>query len=224
MSKKCWLQYHNFEENGFPSAGSINTNRASCEAELALAQDVVFLMVGLNSSEPALKQFGLTKQNISENERGRLYFLWEKFLPTQVKRTGERASGGFSYEVSGDVLETYKPPILLTSLKFKGFWHSYHRHGFICLSDLGMPFPELEKTGDFEKKQLPKGKVVVSEKMLGEIKFLKAKLGRVKISNLSEVDQLLKQYGLQETADWINTHSADYYAGLRNGFEVVSAN
>ncbi|HEY9761260.1 MAG TPA: hypothetical protein V6D07_01980 [Trichocoleus sp.] len=189
-----------------------------------MAQDVVFLMVGLNSSEPALKQFGLTKQNISENERGRLYFLWEKFLPTQVKRTGERASGGFSYEVSGDVLETYKPPILLTSLKFKGFWHSYHRHGFICLSDLGMPFPELEKTGDFEKKQLPKGKVVVSEKMLGEIKFLKAKLGRVKISNLSEVDQLLKQYGLQETADWINTHSADYYAGLRNGFEVVSAN
>ncbi|HEY9879546.1 MAG TPA: hypothetical protein V6D29_13905 [Leptolyngbyaceae cyanobacterium] len=223
MGRKCWLQYHNFEENGFPTAASIKTNKAACEAELALSRDIIFLMVGLNPSELVLKQFGLTKQDISGSERGRVYFLWEKFLPTQVKRVGERPSGGFSYEVSGDVLDTYRPPILLTSLKFKGFWHSYHRHGFICLSELGMPFPELEKTGDFEKKQLPKGKVVVSEKTLEEIKFLKAKLGRVKISNLSEVDQLLKQYGLRETAEWINTHSADYYAGLRNGFEVVPA-
>lgn len=223
MSKRSWLQYHNYEENSFPNPGSINTNRVSCEAELALGKDVIFLMVGLNPTEPVLKKFGLTKQAISTTERGKIYFLWEKFLPTQVKRTGERASGGFSYEVSGDVLETYKPPILLTSPKFKGFWHSYHRHGFICLSGLDTPFPELEKTGDFEKKKLPKGKIVVSEKRLEEIKFLKAKLGRVKISNLSEVDQLLKQYGLQETADWISTHATDYYVGLRNGFEAAPA-
>ena len=138
---------------GPPGVGGVSTNRDHFKDKLRFGQDVIFLMVGLQPQKQKLFECNLSEAILEGIDRQqRLYFLWEKFIPSDWDYTGEKEYGGFDYEIYGDNADCtlfLDPPIILKSEAFRDFWSSYYLHGFICLSEINRcPFPELQATGE----------------------------------------------------------------------------
>lgn len=234
MARQYWLQYHNFDKEGPPGCAIIHTNKDEFKFKLRLNQDVIFLIVGLEPKPSNLRACGISPSILATvDSRKRFYFIWEKFVAEEWDYLGEKQFGGFDYEISGDEEDciVYKDsPIVLTSPEFRAFWASYNQHGFICLSDHGCPFPELEQTGEglifrrgrtaSQSKLGISDKVTVSQEVWKGIALLRQKLSRQQLCNLIQVDTVLRRYGHSTTADWIRAHPKEYLGGWQFGFDV----
>lgn len=226
MVTRYWLQYHNYDENGFPGKFVINTNKELCK-EIVPKKDIIFLMVGASESDFLVEDFEFDVHELEKIINGKVYFLWEKFVaaapPTYL---GEKQFGDYDYEVLGCSGEIFEPPILLTSPEFYSFWYSYHRHGLLCLSNIGCPFPELEQTKEnfrYGSRQgiLRKDRVFVSPEVYQGIDFLLKARPTSNLYNCVEVINHLRQHRFLATAKWIHEKRDIYILGIANGFEVL---
>jgi hypothetical protein len=146
---------------------------------------------------------------------------------------GQKQFGGFDYTIYGnenDCVDFRNSPIILQSSEFKDFWARFKLHGFICLSDYDVPFPELEDIGEglvFRPRRPLRqsrlnisGRVPVTQHVWEGIAFIRQRLPRNQLSDPLEVCKTLREYGYFPTADWIKSHPTEYLAGSRIGFQV----
>jgi hypothetical protein len=214
---KVYMQYHRYDEYGKPSnLGGISTRNARIIETINWGVDQVLLMIGGQFSSSDLGNFSLNNIQLS-SRRQRLYFIWEKFTPLGTNYTPGDESD-FDYQVYGRSWEIYEPPILLKSRQFESFWHGHRRHGFLCLSDLGTPFPELsEKFPDLFPPPAPIEPVSVRQPIYQGLQFIQARLPRRQRGIPQEAEQLLRQFGYNAAADWVRQNPHAYLKFARNG-------
>lgn len=130
MATKYWLQYHKYDEHGFPGNFIINTTKSSCKNAI---KDLVFLIVGGSFTEEIAHEKGF---NLLNRHKGRkTYLLWEKFI---IEPPVEPPDEYGEYEIKGgngsrDIV--FKPPILLDSPEFYEFRRKYMTSGFINIAN-----------------------------------------------------------------------------------------
>ena len=154
MAKQYWLQYHSFEQYGSPGFAGINTNKDEFLSRMRWGeyQDIILLILGLRPTVNNLLECELPLSIREQVDTTRqIYVLWEKFTAESYEHIGENQSGGFGYTIFGsddDCVDFRNQSIILQSSEFEDFWKSHNRRGLICLSDYGVPFPELEEIGE----------------------------------------------------------------------------
>ena len=233
MAKQYWLQYHDFHKYGSPGFNGIDTRKDEFISRLNFGKDIILLILGVKPTKNNLRSCGLPL--LIENgvdTKKTAYFLWEKFVAKKYERL---AGEEFRYMIIGDensCVGYQRNPVMFKSPEFYEFWGRHNRRGLICLSNYGVPFPELEEIGEglvyrpSRVSNLPSlvssGKVTVSQDVWRGLKFLQEKLPRNQLCNRSEAIKLLKQYGHQAAANWATSHPQDYLLAWKHGFEVQS--
>ena len=129
MGIKYWIQYHKYDEHGFPGSFIINTTKSACENAIG---DVAFLIVGGSFTEQLAHQMGF---NLPSRRRGlKTYVLWEKFVIQTVEYKPEYSE----YEIRGTQggrSVVFEPPILLDSPEFYEFRKKYMVTGFMNITN-----------------------------------------------------------------------------------------
>ena len=231
MAKQYWLQYHKFDDYGRPGRNGISTRKHEFISRLNFDKDVILLILGIKPTENNLRKCGLPLSVLNEiDAKKTAYFLWEKFVAKKYERL---ACEEFRYTITGDegsCVLYQRNPIIFKSPEFSEFWGQHCQRGLICLSNYGVPFPELAEIGEglvyrsSRASNLPglvsTGKVTVSQDVWRGLKFLQERLSRNQLSDISEAIKLLKKYGYQATADWATSHPQDYWLAWKQGFEV----
>lgn len=126
MATKYWLQYHKYDEHGFPGNFIINTTKHSCKNAIG---DLAFLIVGGSFTEELAHK---KKINLPIGRSGlKTYLLWEKFTIQTVEYIPDYGE----YEIMGSRGVVLNPPILLDSPEFYEFRRKYMTSGFINIAN-----------------------------------------------------------------------------------------
>lgn len=269
MARQIWFQYFDYEkgctvldsdevglhDNGEFYRANITTSKQAAVEEIALGKDVIVVMIGV-SPKSVRNEFELLKDlrvrdflqdSIDLNQQGnrKIYFLEGKFVPLKkVSLKKEHFDEGWQYAVWGHP-QPFQPPILLRSEEFRQFWNSYKRHGLLCLSNMGCPFPELEQIGEGLRPSRPPAfskqagtkfrshavtknsthsnfeqQILIPECVIQGIAFLRQiGFSNQQWSNFNVVCRRLREVGRQEATVWIEQHPKDYIAWSCNGFQ-----